>query len=76
MNSATEKDAPTQSATTKISLKNIYKVFGEHPKKAFALLRAGKTKSEIHAATGCSIGVNDASFDIRAGEIFVIMGLS
>ncbi|NEI52418.1 glycine betaine/L-proline ABC transporter ATP-binding protein ProV [Rhizobium leguminosarum] len=76
MNSATEKDAPTQSATPKISLKNIYKVFGEHPKKAFALLRAGKTKSEIHAATGCSIGVNDASFDIRAGEIFVIMGLS
>lgn len=76
MNAATETDAPTSSASTKISLNNIYKVFGEHPKKALALLRAGKSKSEIHAATGCSIGVNDASFDIRAGEIFVIMGLS
>ncbi len=76
MNSATETDAPTKSASTKISLKNIYKVFGEHPKKALELLHAGKTKAQIHTATGCSIGVNDASFDIRAGEIFVIMGLS
>lgn len=60
----------------KISIRNVFKIFGERPEKALALLKAGKTKAEIHASTGCSIGVNNASFDIRAGEIFVIMGLS
>jgi glycine betaine/proline transport system ATP-binding protein len=72
----TENDAPVEPASTKISLKNVYKIFGERPDKALDMVRAGKTKQEIHAATGCSVGVNDASFDIRAGEIFVIMGLS
>ena len=40
------------------------------------LVRAGKSKAEIHASTGCMIGVENATFDIKAGEIFVIMGLS
>ncbi len=73
---ATENDAPLKPASTKISLKNVYKIFGERPDRALELIRAGKTKSEIHAATGCSVGVNNASFEIKAGEIFVIMGLS
>jgi glycine betaine/proline transport system ATP-binding protein len=73
---ATENDAPTEPASTKISLKNIYKIFGERPDKALDMVRSGQTKSEIHAATGCTVGVNNATFDIKAGEIFVIMGLS
>ncbi|WP_312945858.1 glycine betaine/L-proline ABC transporter ATP-binding protein ProV [Agrobacterium sp.] len=72
----TENETSVQQHSTKISLKNIYKVFGDHPEKALKMLRSGQKKSEIHKATGCSIGVNDASFDIRSGEIFVIMGLS
>lgn len=40
------------------------------------LVRDGQSKSDIHASTGCTIGVNDASFEIMTGEIFVIMGLS
>ena len=68
--------APAAADKPKICLRNVFKVFGERPEKALELLRSGKSKSEIHAATGCAIGVNDASFDIREGEIFVIMGLS
>ncbi|MGK9051426.1 glycine betaine/L-proline ABC transporter ATP-binding protein ProV [Neorhizobium petrolearium] len=73
---ATENDLSAQPTSTKISIKNVYKVFGERPQKALDLLSQGKSKSDILAATGCSIGVNNASFDIKAGEIFVIMGLS
>lgn len=40
------------------------------------LVRAGKSKAEIHASTGSMIGVENATFDIKAGEIFIIMGLS
>ena len=65
-----------QSVTPKISLKSVYKVFGERADKALDLFKAGKSKAEVHRATGSTIGVSKASFDIHAGEIFVIMGLS
>ncbi|KRD67008.1 glycine betaine/L-proline ABC transporter ATP-binding protein ProV [Ensifer sp. Root278] len=73
---ATESDPTANNRPVKISIKNVFKVFGERPEQALRLLSAGKTKAEIHAATGCTIGVNNASFDVLAGEIFVIMGLS
>lgn len=72
----TESDRSADEQPVKISIKNVFKVFGERPDEALNLLKAGSTKAEIHAETGCTIGVNNASFDIRAGEIFVIMGLS
>ncbi|MET0348596.1 MAG: glycine betaine/L-proline ABC transporter ATP-binding protein ProV [Rhizobacter sp.] len=40
------------------------------------LVRQGLSKQEILVRTGQSIGVVDASFEIQAGEVFVIMGLS
>ena len=71
-----EADVSLQSVTPKISLKSVYKVFGERADKALDLFKAGKSKAEVHKATGSTIGVSNASFDIHAGEIFVIMGLS
>lgn len=72
----TENDVPVLPGTPKISLKSVFKVFGERPEKALELFRSGKSKADVHAETGNSIGVSDASFDIYPGEIFVIMGLS
>ena len=72
----TEHGNGFSDSSTKIRLKDVYKIFGEHTEEALGLLRAGKSKADIHRKTGCSIGVNGASFDIKAGEIFVIMGLS
>lgn len=40
------------------------------------LLEEKKSKDEILAETGMTVGVNQATFDIHAGEVFVIMGLS
>lgn len=60
----------------KIEVKNLYKVFGNAPGKAMALLREGKTKEEIYEQTGQTVGVQDASFEVNKGEIFVVMGLS
>lgn len=60
----------------KIALRNVFKVFGDRPEAALRLVRQGQDKAAVQAATGCTIGVDDASFEIRAGEIFVIMGLS
>ncbi|MCH4542594.1 proline/glycine betaine ABC transporter ATP-binding protein ProV [Ochrobactrum sp. POC9] len=63
-------------AETKISLKSVFKVFGDDPERAMQELRAGKSKTQIHSELGATIGVDDATFDIYEGEVFVIMGLS
>ncbi|WP_121626982.1 glycine betaine/L-proline ABC transporter ATP-binding protein ProV [Poseidonibacter antarcticus] len=61
---------------TKLTVKNVFKVFGDNPKKALKMLENGKSKEDIFTQTGMTIGVQDASFEIYEGEIFVIMGLS
>ena len=59
-----------------ILIDHVFKVFGDEPEQALELVRQGLSKKEILARTGQSIGVFDATFEIQAGEIFVIMGLS
>lgn len=60
----------------KIEVKEATKIFGKNTKVAAELLKEGKTKSEILKATGATVGVKSATFDVYEGEIFVIMGLS
>ena len=60
----------------KITVSNLFKVFGKRPEQALELLRAGKDKEHIFQQTGSVVGVRDASFSVREGEIFVLMGLS
>ncbi|RXK26984.1 glycine/proline betaine ABC transporter ATP-binding protein OpuAA [Bacillus velezensis] len=60
----------------KIKVENVSKVFGKQTKKAIQMLSSGKNKKEILKATGSTVGVNQANFDVYDGEIFVIMGLS
>lgn len=62
--------------TTKLEVKNLYKVFGETPDEAFTLLEQGLDKDQIFDKTGLTVGVKDVSLSINEGEIFVIMGLS
>ena len=60
----------------KLEVKNLYKIFGEHPQRAFKYIEQGLQKDQILEKTGLSLGVIDASLTIEEGEIFVIMGLS
>ena len=61
---------------TKIAGRNLYKIFGGNAEEALKLLQTGKDKDEIFEATGQTVGVNDVSFQVAEGEIFVVMGLS
>ncbi len=60
----------------KIVVENLYKIFGPQPQKAMELLKKGFNKESIQEKTGMTVGVDNASFTIESGEIFVIMGLS
>lgn len=62
--------------STKLSVEHVYKVFGAHPRRALDRIKRGESKDEIFAATGMTVGVSDASFEVQEGEIFVVMGLS
>ena len=61
---------------TKLRVENITKIFGKEEKEALRLMQDGLSKEEILNATGATIGVYQASFEVQEGEIFVIMGLS
>jgi len=60
----------------KLEIKNLYKIFGENPQRAFKYIDKGLSKEQILEKTGLSLGVINASLAIEEGEIFVIMGLS
>ncbi len=64
------------SREVKVAVKNLFKIFGPHPKKAMELLKNGLDKEIIFEKTETTVGVQNASFEIYKGEIFVIMGLS
>ncbi len=64
------------SFVAKIKVENLTKVFGKKPKRALELLAQNKSKEEILRETGMTVGVNRANFEVKEGEMFVIMGLS
>ncbi len=59
-----------------IKVEGLYKIFGPEPEKGLKLLKEGKSKDEVQEETGMTVGVQDASFSVKEGEIFVVMGLS
>lgn len=60
----------------KVKVEGLTKIFGKKPKKAIEMLNQNKSKDMILKETGMTVGVNQASFEVNNGEIFVIMGLS
>ena len=53
---------------------HLYKVFGRNPQQAVKRLKTGESRTEVLDAG--TAAVIDASFTVKRGEIFVIMGLS
>ncbi|MDN4472967.1 quaternary amine ABC transporter ATP-binding protein [Demequina zhanjiangensis] len=52
----------------------LFKVFGKHADQAVSRLRNGTDRTEL--GSGTTAAVIDASFEVKRGEIFVVMGLS
>lgn len=60
----------------KIQVKNVYKVFGSAPMQMISFLEKGEKKTDLLKKYKHSVGVNNVSFSVNEGEIFVVMGLS
>nr|WP_238942162.1 betaine/proline/choline family ABC transporter ATP-binding protein [Marinobacter sediminum] len=60
----------------KISIKNLYKIFGPTPDVGLEYVRRGMNKSDLLEKQNHVLGLRDINVDMRDGEITVIMGLS
>ena len=60
----------------RLKVEDLTLIFGKKKEEALKLLNQGASKTDILKETKCTVGVNKASFEIKEGEIFVIMGLS
>lgn len=69
-------DSEDMERSVKVRVENLVKVFGPKPKKAIELLDKGVNKQEIFEKTRQNVALNNVSFEVYDGEIFVLMGLS
>ena len=60
--------------TIAVKADQLYKVFGRRPQEAVKRLAAGAGRGDV--SSHGTAAVIDASFEVKQGEIFVVMGLS
>jgi glycine betaine/proline transport system ATP-binding protein len=75
----TDTEAVQQSSSseeTALSVKDLWKIFGNKSDKIIGTPDADLSRKDLQAKTGCVMAVKDVSFEVRPGEVFVVMGLS
>lgn len=55
---------------------NVSKLYGINKAEAIKLIKEGTDKETVHRKTGVTVALWDVSFEVRKGEVFVIIGLS
>ncbi|GAB2837509.1 quaternary amine ABC transporter ATP-binding protein [Streptomyces daliensis] len=77
MSEATSEAKETAETTPVFSVRNLWKVFGPKAHKVPADPELTKLSGpDLFKRTGNTAAVRDVSFDVRKGEVFVVMGLS
>lgn len=66
-------DGPVETEAGAISCQGLWKVFGPKPGEFLQAMRRGNGEPEASTHT---VAVRDLSFEVEAGEKFVVMGLS
>ena len=59
-----------------LTVQSLYKIFGSRADEAVRRLADGRPRAEALAGLPATAAVIDANFEVRPGEIFVVMGLS
>ena len=71
-----KSNAVSQGGEVCIEVSRLWKIFGPNADEIINSERRTATKETILEETGCVVAVRDVSFEVRQGELFVIMGLS
>jgi glycine betaine/proline transport system ATP-binding protein len=72
----TPPQATSRNGDPALSVNGLWKIFGSRADKIIGTPDADLSRKELQAKTGCVAAVKDVSFDVRPGEVFVVMGLS
>ena len=70
------RDFTVSKGEAALSVKELWKIFGDKADKVIGTPDAELSRKEVQAKTGCVVAVKDVSFEVAAGEVFVVMGLS
>ena len=78
MTEALDKSALTDSNAEDVvmTVRGLWKVYGENPTRVMEPEHAGKSKDEILEELGNVVALQDVSFDVASGQTLVVMGLS
>ena len=69
--------SPNPNSIPPIECKNLWKIYGHGADRSLDAIKSeGISKEQVLERFGCVVGVVDATFSVRQGEIFCIMGLS
>src|ERR1041384_2355131 len=66
----------TTVGTAAIEVRGLWKIFGAKADRIIGSPDASLEPAALRSKTGCTAAVRDVSFDVRPGEVFVVMGLS
>ena len=70
----------SDTSTPAITCQNVWQVFGAHAdsalKQALSETQSAEEAAAALRAKGLTPAVQDATFEVKEGELFVIMGLS
>ncbi len=66
----------TENKDVIIKVENLYKLYGANKPAARKMLAKGAGKDEIAKKTGVTVAINNVSFEVKRGEIYVLIGLS
>ena len=69
------ESAKSSAKETVIKCESVYMIFGDNAKAMLEQSNGNVDHEKFHEA-GCIVGVNDASFEVKKGELLIIMGLS
>lgn len=58
----------------KISVKNLFKVFGPNPEHALQLASKGRSREDILRQTRSTVALRDVSLNIAERELLVVRG--
>lgn len=65
-----------EQVSSAIEVDGLWKIFGPRPDRVLAGPDRHLDQAALREKTGCTAAVRDVSFEVRPGEVFVVMGLS
>ncbi len=74
--SAPRTTEPGAEPEPAIVVRNLWKIFGAKADRVIGTPVADLSRAELRERTGCIVAVRDVSFEVKPGEVFVVMGLS